>query len=184
MSIELGPMNHRANILGRLRRWNAGAARYVVASFAVAYLSAGVAPCAAAASQPTDDGNATAIGQEHADVGHSQHGHQGHGRTPATPETETAPAVHGSDHCPHCPSAPEAAAVIAHGNDHSSCATLADLTNVAASHAKDAPQPPMPLFASAAFTLPPPLASPLAAPPSRARGPTVPINVRHCVFLI
>jgi hypothetical protein len=178
-------MNRRTNILGRLRRWKAGAARYVVASFAAAYLSAGVAPCAAAASQPVDDGSAVAIGQQHSDGAHSQHGHEGHGRMPATHQTAPALAEHGSEHCPHCPPALEGAAAIAHGNDHSSCAALADLTNVAASHAKDAPQPLMPLFAPAAFTLPPPLASPLAASPSRAvRIPTVPLNVRHCVFLI
>jgi hypothetical protein len=178
-------MNRRTNILRHLRRWNAGAARYVVASFAAAYLSVGVAPCAAAASEPKDNGDAVAIGHEHADAAHSQHDHEGHGSMPADHETVLVPAERGSDHCPHCPSALEGAAAIAHGNDHSSCAALADLTNVAASHAKDPQQPLMPLFAPAAFTLPPPLASPLAAPPSRAvRTPTVRINVRHCVFLI
>lgn len=177
-------MNRRTNILGRLRRWKGGAARYVVASFAAAYLSAGVAPCAAAASEPMDNGDAVAMGHEHA-AAHSQHAHQGHGSMPANPETAPAPDEHGSDHCPHCPSALEGAAAIVHGNDHSSCAALADLTNVAASHAKDASQPLTPLFAAAAFTLPPPLASPPPRAPSRAvRIPTVPLNVRHCVFLI
>ena len=176
-------MKHRANILGRLRRWKAGAARYVVASFAAAYLSAAVAPCAAAASPRTDDAKAITLGHEHADAARSQHGHEGHGGMQAT--HETAPSEHGSHHCPHCPSALEGATAVAHGNDHSSCAALADLTNVAASHAKDAPQPLVPLYTPAAFTLPPPLASPPTAPPSRAvRIPPVRLNVRHCVFLI
>ncbi len=179
-------MNRRTNILERLRRWKAGAARYVVASFAAAYLSAGVAPCAAAASKPIDNGDAAvAIGQEHAGAAHSLHGHEGHVSMPATPAPEPAPAGHGSDHCPHCPSALEGAAEIGHGSDHSSCAALEELTNVAASHANDAPQQLTTLFAPAAFTLPPPLASPLPAPPSHAvRIPAVPLNIRHCVFLI
>lgn len=199
-------MSHRANILGRLRRWNTRAARPVAALFAVAYLSAGAAPCAAAPTRASGAADVAAVHDHHAAAAHdatsaheghaadhqqgaaapySQHGHEGHGAVPAVAhDTAPPPAEHGS-HCPHCPAALGGAAAIAHGNDHASCAALEDLTNVAAAHVKDAPPPlAMPLV-PAPFTLPPPLASPVGAPPSRApRMPSVPLNVRHCVFLI
>jgi hypothetical protein len=187
-------MKHRANILARLRRSKAGRARPIVGLFAVAYLSAGLAPCAAA-SQAT--GEADLAVREHAaadeshaghqsrdDAAHSSRVHAGHGAIPATHNT-APPAERGGDLCPHCPPALEAAAGIAHGTDHSSCAALEGLTNVAAAHAKDFPAPAVPLLASAPFTLPPPLASPVAAPLHAVRfPPSVPLNVRHCVFLI
>jgi hypothetical protein len=102
----------------------------------------------------------------------------------AAHDTAPAPAQPGS-HCPHCPAALGGAAGVAHANDHASCAALEGLADVAAAHVKDAPPPLAPLLTPAAFALPPPLASPLAAPHSRpAQGPSVPLNVRHCVFLI
>ncbi|RPI59135.1 MAG: hypothetical protein EHM50_09695 [Lysobacterales bacterium] len=189
-------MNQRANILARLRRWKSGASHYVVWLFAVAYVSAGVAPCAAAAGRATGDVDA-AVGEhaESAHAGHAErthrdpvaaphHGHEAQG-APASDDTAPAPSDGGGEHCPHCPPGFERGAAIAHDDDHSSCSTLEDLTNVAASHAKDAPQPLVPFVGLAAFTLPPPLASPLAPPPFRAaRTPSVPLNIRHCVFLI
>ena len=183
-------MNRRTNILARLRRWKTGAGRYVVGSFAVAYLTAGVAPCAMA-SRPTKD--VDTVVREHVDVAHDRHvlherqgvvhsqlDHEAHGGTTAAHETAPAPADNRSEHCPHCFSG----TVIAHGDDRSSCFALEDLTNAAASHAKDAPQPFAPSFGPAAYTLPPPLAA-ARPPPLRAVGvPPVPLNVRHCVFLI
>jgi hypothetical protein len=168
----------RSNVLARLRRWRTGAARYVVAWFAAAYLAAGVAPCAAAAAA----GGAA----EHAHAQHVQHSHE-HG-------TGSAGAHHGhdaaampphgdggADSCPHCSFA--AGTTGAHA-DHSSCAALEDLTN-AAPQAKSAPPALAPPLGAAAFTLPPPLASPLARPPWRSTPrSSIPLNVRHCVFLI
>jgi len=165
-------MNGRANILVRLRRWKRGAARYVIGSFAVAYLSAGVAPCAMAATRATHDMHAAS--PEHTGVAHEHHVH---GVGVAAHESVPAPADHGNTHCPHCPPS-------THG-DHAACVALDDLTNVAASHAKDAPQSIAPLLVPAALTLPPAHASPWPPPPSRvARVPCVPLNVQHCVFLI
>ena len=184
-------MKRRTNILARLRRWKTGAARYVVGSFAVAYLAAGVAPCAMAANRATESVDAAArehVGAAHEDHAvhepradaHAQRGHETHGGTAVAHESAPAPADDRSEHCPHCFSAAE----VAHGDDRSSCLAFDDLTNSAASHAKDAPQPLAPSFAAAAFTLPPPLASPRPAPLRAAGIPPVPLNVRHCVFLI
>jgi hypothetical protein len=170
----------RSNVLARLRRWRAGAARYAVAWFAVAYLSAGVAPCAAAASAAEAAGGAAAHAQ------HSQHAHEhGTGSAGAQHGHDAAemPSHHdgGADSCPHCPL--DGGAAPGH-DDHSSCAALEDLTN-AAPQAKSAPPALAPPLAAAAFTLPPPLASPLVTPPWRsAQRSSVPLNVRHCVFLI
>jgi hypothetical protein len=184
-------MNGRTSIIGRLRRWNAGAARYVVGAVAVAYLSTGVAPCAmashaandtrAAESQHVDVSHAGHAQHDGRDVAeHSRHGHDAHRGFAAAHEDAPAPVDQRGEHCPHCP----AGTAIAHDSDGLACATLEDLTNVAASHLKDVAQPLAPLLGSAAFTLPPPLASP-RAPPSRAAAvPPVPLNVRHCVFLI
>ena len=175
-------MSDRANIFARLRRWKRGAARYVVASFAIAYLAAGVAPCAMAATRAADSQSIVVhedhpAHQPHHPVAHAQHGHEDHGADVATHDSAPAPADHGSEDCPHCPPG-------THG-DHGSCVALEDLKNVAASHAKDALQPLAPLLAPAAFMLPPPLAWPWPPPPSSAvRVASVPLNVRHCVFLI
>jgi hypothetical protein len=186
-------MNDRANILALFRRWNAGAARYVLGSIAVAYVAAGVAPCAAAASRAAEapaavvreDAAAAHAGHsapdQRAPVAHSHDGHDSHGGMP--PARDDGAGQNGK-HCPHCPAAAGGAA-IAHGGDHSSCAVLEDLTDVAASKGKEAPQPVPPLPVPTAFTLPPPFASPLAPPPLRAAPiPPVPLNIRHCVFLI
>ncbi|HEY3518446.1 MAG TPA: hypothetical protein VGL98_15460 [Gammaproteobacteria bacterium] len=183
-------MNRRANILSRMRRWKSGAGRYVVGAVAVAYLSAGAAPCAAAGRE-THEVNAAVhehvivADQSHAaheqrDPGaHSHHGHQAHGGAVVTHQGSPAPTDSGSRHCPHCP--PGAPI----DDDHSSCFALEDLTNVGAAHAKDTSQPLVPLFVPAPFTLPRPLASPRAPPPLLgAGGSPVPLNVRHCVFLI
>jgi hypothetical protein len=182
-------MNGRANILSRIRRWKSGAGRYVVGTFAVAYLSAGAAPCIAAGR---DVHELNAVAHEHVDAAreshasreqrnssaHSHHGHEPHGGAAQTHDGSPAPTDSGR-RCPHCP------AGTAIDDDHASCVALEDLTNVGASHAKDASQSLMPLFAPAAFTVPPALASPRAPPPLRAVGvPPVPLNVRHCVFLI
>jgi hypothetical protein len=182
-------MNDRANILARLRRWKSGAARYVVASFAVAYLSVGVAPCAMAATRATDDVSTSAresagVAHEHHvaheprhPVAHSQHGHEDHDVAAATHDNAHAAADHGDERCLHCPPGTQ--------GDHAACVALEDLTHAAAAHAKDAPQPLAPLLAPAAFMPPPPLASPWPSPPSYAvRVASVPLNVRHCVFLI
>jgi hypothetical protein len=173
-------MNDRANILARLRRSKSGAARYVVAAFAVAYFSAGVAPCAMATPRATHDGSAAAR-QGHAaheplhSAAHAHHGHEAHGADAHDGSPE--PIQHGNAHCPHCPPA-------AHG-DETACVVLEDLKSVAASHAKDAPKPLAPLLAAVAITLPPPHASPWRPPPLRAvQATSVPLNVRHCVFLI
>jgi len=124
---------------------------------------------------------------------HSQHAHRGHGRgapplasdTAPAPAPDTAPAPAPESHCPHCPGALGGAAGIAHGNDHASCAQVEDLANVAAAQVKDSSPPLAIPLVPAAFTLPPPLASPRATPqPRAARVPAVPLNVRHCVFLI
>ena len=171
-------MNGRANILGRLRRWKR-ASRHVVASCAVAYLSAGVVPCAMAAP-PAKDEAGTVVHQDHAheprhSLGHAQHGHEAHAAG-AAPH-DSAPADHGKAHCPHCPPG-------AHG-DRAACVALEDLTNVAASHAKDALNSLAPPLAPSVLTLPPPLASPWPPPPLRvARVTSVPLNIQHCVFLV
>jgi hypothetical protein len=190
-------MSRRASILGRLRRLKNGAARYVVAALALAYLSAGIAPCAIAAAQPVGDPLETVrAGGEHLESAHAHHDERGgsgldhhgdHGShdsrdgqgTPVHGDHAPSAQDHGDHECPHCP----AGAASAQSADHSSCFALEDLTNVAASHAKDVPQPLAPTLACAAVTLPPPLASP--PPPLRAAAiPLVPLNVRHCVFLI
>jgi hypothetical protein len=169
-------MSSRSSVLVRLRRSRAGAARYVAALFAVAYLAAGVAPCVAAASLPAADGAAQGHAHhahEHADsAAGSHHGHE-----------DGVPSQHdgNGENCPHCPL--DGGAARGHG-DHSTCAALEDLTNVAP-QAKVAPPALAPPLSPAAFTLPPPLASPPANPPWRsARLSSVPLNVRHCVFLI
>lgn len=173
-------MKDRANILARLRRWKSGAARYVVAAFAVAYLSAGVAPCAMAARATEELG---IVGQEdHAaheprqPVAHAQHGHETHGAGAAAHESVTALDL-ANEHCSHCPPGAQ--------GDHTTCVALQDLTNVASSHAKDAPQPLSLLLVPAAFMPLPPFAPPWSPPPLRdVRVASVPLNVRHCVFLI
>jgi hypothetical protein len=86
-------------------------------------------------------------------------------------------------HCPHCLG--DGGVAGTHDDDHASCSALEDLTDVAVSQAKAAPPALGPLLGPAAFTLPPPLASPVAPVPSCAvRAPLVAINIRHCVFLI
>lgn len=180
-------MSRRASILGRLRRLKTGAARYVVAAFGLAYLTAGVAPCATAASQGVGDPLAVVRADgDHAHAAHAHHAHRadsGHDNHGSAVHDDPVPAMpdHGEHQCPHCP----AGAGMAQSADHSSCFVLEDLTSVAASQAKDAPQTLLHSFSSAVFTLPPPLASPAAPLPSRAAAiPPVPLNVRHCVFLI
>ena len=169
-------MSSRSSVLVRLRRARAGAARYVAALLAVAYLAAGVAPCVAAASLPAADD----VAQEHAHHAHEQgasaagshHGHEA-----------GVPSQHdgNGESCPHC--LWDGGAARGHG-DHSTCTALEDLTNVAP-QAKAAPPALAPPLGLAAFTLPPPLAPPLAHPPWRsAQLSSVPLNVRHCVFLI
>jgi hypothetical protein len=116
---------------------------------------------------------------------HSQHGQHGeHGQHDGSAAHESAPAAGESsgEFCPHC----SHGTPILHDDAHSSCFAFEDLTNVAASHAKDAAQQLLaPLLAPAAFTLPPPLPSPSAPSLERAAMvPPVPLNVRHCVFLI
>ena len=175
-------MSDRANILARLRRSKCGAGRYVVAAFAVAYLSAGVAPCAMAKTRATDEVPAVTHEQHAAHepahhAAHAQHGHEAPAARAPAHDAEQAPADHENEHCAHCPPG-------MHG-DHAACVALEDLTNVAASHAKDAHKAPAPLLVAAALTLPAPLASPWPPPPLRGvRGAAVRLNVRHCVFLI
>jgi hypothetical protein len=165
-------MSDRANVLVRLRRWKCGAARYVIGSFAVAYLSVGVAPCALATTQATHDMHATS--PERVGVVHEHHAH---GVGVATHESLPAPADHGRAHCPHCPPG-------AHGDD-AACFALEGLTNVASSHAKDTPQPVAPALVAAVLTLPPLPAAPWPPPPlCVARVTSVPLNVWHCIFLI
>ena len=180
-------MSRRANILARLRSWQTRAARYVVAAFALAYLAVGVAPCATAATPSTGETPAAlqadghreqaahgAHATDHAHVGHAVHGASlQHGDGSRALE-------HDGQQCPHCP----AGAAMDKADSHSSCFALDSLTDAAASQAKDVPQPLSPSFAPAAFTLPPPLPSP--APPllRAAELARIPLNVRHCVFLI
>jgi hypothetical protein len=185
-------MNDRTSILGLLRRWKTGAARYVVGAFAVAYLSAGVAPCLAVASRAAVDPAGTARNVEvpsheanavHGRGGfdaHAHHGHETHaGTVPAHDEVTDDGR---SAHCPHCLG--DGGAANAPDGDHASCSALDDFTDVAVPQGKVLPAL-APSLGPAAFTLPPPLASPVGPVPSRAvRVPLVPINVRHCVFLI
>jgi len=169
-------MNPGSSTLARLRRWKAGAGRYVVGAAAVAYLSAGLAPCAMAAQ----DAEAA---HEHAAVAHESHGH--HGAGAEHHDHAPLPADERGHSCPHCPASTNGDGAIACDDAQVSCLAFEDLTSAAASHAKDSLQPLVPLFGGAAFTLPPPLASPRAPPPLRAAAvPVVPLNVRHCVFLI
>jgi hypothetical protein len=88
-------------------------------------------------------------------------------------------------HCPHCPIGGEGGAGGAHDNEHASCLTLEDLTSGLPSHAKEAPQALVPLDGPPELILRPPLAAAPALPASCApRIPRVPLNVRHCVYLI
>jgi len=183
-------MNRRTNILGRLRRWKSGAARYVIAALAVTYWSAAMAPCAMAAMheaggalhEATVVHDGPAHHEQHASNGHSHHGHEAHGGSAAAHD-HGAPAP--AEHCPHCPHAVGSSSAIACDDAQVSCLSVDDLKNAAASHAKDSPQPLVPLLGPAAFTLPPSLASPRASPPLRAAPVAlVPLNVRNCVFLI
>jgi hypothetical protein len=179
-------MSGRSSVLARLRRARAGAGRYVAAVFAVAYLAAGIAPCAAAASATAAPGGAPEHARHAQHEQHAPHAHE-HGAGSADSHHGHEPAAMPSHHedgiesCPHCPLDGGAAPG---QDDHSSCAALEDLTN-AAPQAKSASAALAPLLGPAAFTLPPPLASPVAAPPwHRAQRSSVPLNVRHCVFLI
>ena len=165
-------MNDRASILVRLRRWKRGAARYVIGSFAGCYLSAGVAPCAMATTRATHDTHAAS--PEHAGVAHEHHAH---GVGVATHESVPAPADLDRAHCPHCPPG-------TNGHD-AGCFALEGLTNVAASHAKDASQSVTQALVAAVFAPLPLPAAPWPPPPLRvARVTSVPLNVRHCIFLI
>jgi hypothetical protein len=172
-------MNGGPYSLARLRRSSSGAVRYLVGLFVVAYLSAGVAPCAMAASQPAQTAR-TAL-HEHeppAVFAHAHHAHEDH--TAEAGEHAPEPTDNGGPYCPHCP----AGTAGTHEDDHSSCFALADVTNAAA-QAKDAPQQLAPALGPPAFTLPPPLAAPRAPPPlRRISAPPVPLNIRNCVFLI
>jgi hypothetical protein len=179
-------MKSRSNVLLRLRRWKTGAARHIVASFVVAYLLAGVVPCSAAASPAMDDINAAVnehVAGAHADHGqHAEFAHHGHEDYDSAASQSSSTRPHDrTERCPHCP----AGTAVEHASSLSSCRALEDLGKASASHAKDDQPPPSPSFVNAAFTLPPPLASP--APPPRLRGArvsAVPLNVQHCVFLI
>lgn len=177
-------MSRRTSILERLRRLKNGAARQVVAVFALAYLAAGVAPCATAATQAAGDsvGIERAVGT-HSEAEHGHHAHHAEHAQAAPDRHGTADGVppphHGDRHCPHCP----AGAAVAQAENHFTCFALDDLTNVAASQAKDVSQALAPWFVVAPFTLPPPLASPIPPPRTAAIAP-VPLNVRLCVFLI
>jgi hypothetical protein len=192
-------MNH---LLARIRRLRNRGARYVAAAFGVAYLSAALAPCVAAAG--TDSSPAGTEILEHSmhvhvpPVGHEgQHGHEAP-RVDAVPhhghdlhgDMQAAHAVEEtgpqSSHCPHCPDGLPSGAAMMHDSVHATCSLADALTDLAAVKANDAPEAYVaPIVLPAAFVLPPPLASPLAPPArSAARAPSVALNVRHCVFLI
>jgi hypothetical protein len=187
-------MKTGTNILGRLRRWKTGGGRHVLGLLTVAYLSAGVAPClamahpvapkpAAVARVQAGSGHEGHAAHEHRDPDALFHDDRAAHATPAAHEHATAPADDRGKHCPHCFADADGGAAIPHDDDHAACSALEGSTDVAASQAKDAPQPAAPVLGPAPFTLPPPLASP-AAPSRAVRSLPVTLNIRHCVFLI
>jgi hypothetical protein len=137
---------------------------------AAVWLSASASPCfgMAAAGKSASD--------ERAVVANPHAAHVDHSHAPPQP----APGG-GHDHgnCPHCPPSPMSAATSA---EHFGCATLADGAPIS-----KAPQPelkaglhfPGPDFLSAS--------TPRPRPPPRSldrQQPHVPLNLRHCVFVI
>jgi len=152
-----------ARWLATLRAHKHALLRALLPVFALAVVTAPA--CAAAMAAP------------HASVGthlHDHtHAHDGHSPQPA-PESPTPP-------CSHCPLDAGAANV-----GHATC-TIADGQDGAVALAKDVPQE-LPLLPVHDWTLPaaraaPPLIVTLPRSP-KPLAATVPLNIRHCVFVI
>jgi hypothetical protein len=176
-------MNGRTNILAKLRRQRGRFGRFVLAVFAMGSFTLAGAPCFAMAAPPP-----TARVDQSAHAAHGDSGMHAHGHARAHADgisgTHEQSEHQFPKHCPHCP---VTAAMSHHGpsSAHAFCSALDDVSDQSLSS--------LPTFAKhvvlvAAFeTLPPLVFHPpprqLTRELARARSP-VPLNLRHCVFLI
>jgi hypothetical protein len=169
-------MNRRVNVLQWLRRRKAGISSLLCPALATVWFSASASLCFGMAA--TIDASA-ATGSDHALDGHAHAEHPGgQQHTPAPPPHEPQ---HGHGGCPHCPPSPTQ-----HGampSAHVKCGTLADSTPVSKEGQPDLKGAPHALafYRAAAF----PVAIPQRTSHSHDYHPLdVPLNLRHCVFLI
>ena len=187
-------MKRQINWLGVLRRRRSGLGRFVLAFFAVATVTMTGAPCFAMAAgahvAPAvhDDGmhtGMTMVAHDHSHFAHEHSASSPHGSAdPSLPHGSADPA----HQCPHCPlAAPMSGYTATASGSHAACAGLAGASDQAQAGVTVLPFKHIaaaPLFEPPASTvLRPPGVVRAFLPPALAR-PSVPLNVRHCVFLI
>jgi hypothetical protein len=180
-------MKRRINWLGVLRRRGCSLGRLVLALFALATIATTGAPCfamtveAQSAAMRHEDMHASAatVAHDHSHMGHAVSGKSAsasHGESPA------------SNHCPHCPLAASMPGHAATGDgSHGVCSAVGAASEhaelgvaaLAFKHLTAAPQfePP-----ASAVLRPPGIAFAFVSPALAYRS--VPLNLRHCVFLI
>jgi hypothetical protein len=162
-------MSRGVNVMHWLRGRNRPIGGALLPVLAAVWLSASTSHCFGMA----------AASDEHSVTAHHPAGHAEHSQTPL----QQAP---GGDHdhgkCPHCPPSPTSLA--GRSAEHIGCATLVDgapISKAPQPEFKGGPQFLAPEFVSEATSRPPP------RPPPRSfdhRQPDIPLNLRHCVFLI
>lgn len=179
-------MKRRINWLGVLRRQRSGLGRFVLAFFAVATVTMTGAPCFAMAAGAQVSpamhhegmhAGMTMVAHDHSHFAHaSEHG-------ASSPHGSPDP----SHQCPHCPLAAPMSGYTTTSGSHAVCAGLGGASDQAQAgvtmppfkHIAAAPQ----FEPAASAVLRPPGTARAFVPPALAR-PSVPLNVRHCVFLI
>jgi hypothetical protein len=201
-------MNGHSNIFSRLRRRKAGVAVHAMALFLTAQLTVALTPCfaIAAASGGTQADGGAAAATSHAShagavgTGHADHAaHAAH--APVAPEAaKTAPVTHATQHfapaadptpaetsAPHCPHCPDGVANpgVAQDGQQRACATVENV-DTAPQASAELSLKPLHAIAESVHALPRPAAVHRASPPREPpHVPTaVPLNIRHCVFLI
>jgi hypothetical protein len=179
-------MNGNTHILARMRRRKARGAFYAIALFLAAQLSAAITPCFAIGAVARTGAHAP-HGDVSAKTSHGGHGsgadhapHAGyHASTDQTPEPDGGP------HCPHC-----LGGVAVHGGglEHDgqfeACATVEIVDSVPQSSLEHSLKSPYAMASAVPILFPRPAAR---ASPPRDPPPVpiaVPLNIRHCVFLI
>lgn len=163
-------MGNRPRMFDALRRRKRAIGRVLLPLLAAVWFTSGASLCFGMSAESVREAPAA---HDHDHANHAAH---------HAPAHESASHEHGS--CPHCPNAVADAGIPA---SHVSCAALDDLADAGAAAKAVKSELPHALTAaridvaasapSHAFVRRP---TPLAEPHSS----TVPLNVRHCVFLI
>jgi hypothetical protein len=184
-------MIRRSHILETIRRRRARLGGFVLAFFAVASVAAGAAPCfsmgaaANAASPAHHASHSDSMPAGHA-MPASDHDHSHAAAHDASTPTDGSPDSPSSPgDCPHCPLA---ASMPGHAaaTTHSVCAAADDTSDFAQPGASSL----LPKYAAPALMYELPPLRPDRPPGSRTSrvlvpsSSSVPLNLRHCVFLI